>query len=171
VTPTESFGEITVRESHPEEWEALADLYSEARRAAVPQMPPAVHTDEEHRAYYRRHVFEGDGHTVWVAEGAGQVLGFAVCTPTFLDGLYVRPDLTGQGVGSLLLDVVDATHPDGYELWVFESNTGARRLYERRGLVEVERTDGSGNEEKSPDIRMARRPPDDVSPPPSSPAR
>jgi len=63
-----------------------------------------------------------------------------------------------QGIGSLLLDVVEATHPEGYELWVFESNTGARRLYERRGLVEVERTDGAGNEEKAPDIRMAWQP-------------
>src|SRR5690349_11885300 len=115
-------------------------------------MPPAVHTDEEHREYYRRHVFEGDGHTVWVAEADGELLGFALCTSTFLDGLYVHPGRTGQGIGSLLLDVVDATHPDGYELWVFESNLGARRLYESRGLVEVERTDGSANEERAPDI-------------------
>jgi GNAT superfamily N-acetyltransferase len=157
VTPTEP-PEITVREALPEEADSLADLYSVARRAAVPQMPPAAHTDDEHRAYYRRHVFEGDGHTVWVAEAEGELLGFALCTPTFLDGLYVRPDLKGQGIGSLLLDVVEATHPEGYELWVFESNTGAQRLYERRGLVVVERTDGAGNEEKAPDLRMAWRP-------------
>jgi GNAT superfamily N-acetyltransferase len=155
--PTPVAPDVTVREADPGEWAALADLYSDARRAAVPQMPPAVHTDAEHREYYRRHVFEGDEHTVWVADDRGVLLGFALCTPTFLDGLYVRPDATGQGIGSLLLDVVDATHPHGYELWVFESNTGARRLYERRGLVEVERTDGAGNEERAPDIRMARR--------------
>jgi GNAT superfamily N-acetyltransferase len=165
VTPTEPTGpreatvrEVTVREALPDEADAIADLYSDARRAAVPQMPPAVHTDDEHRGYYRRHVFEGDGHTVWAAESDGALLGFALCTPTFLDGLYIRPDLKRQGIGSLLLDVVEATHPDGYELWVFQSNSGARRLYEQRGLVEVERTDGSGNEEKSPDIRMAWRP-------------
>jgi hypothetical protein len=45
--------EVTVREALPEEWAPLADLYSEARRAAVPQMPPAIHTDAEHREYYR----------------------------------------------------------------------------------------------------------------------
>jgi GNAT superfamily N-acetyltransferase len=150
--------EVTVREALPDEAALLADLYSEARRAAVPQMPPAVHTDEEHRGYFRGHVLEGDDHTVWVAQSAGLLLGFAHCTPTFLEGLYIRADLLGQGIGSLLLDVVEATHPDGYELWVFQSNEGARRLYERRGLVEIERTDGSENEERSPDIRMAWRP-------------
>jgi GNAT superfamily N-acetyltransferase len=157
VTPTDPAPEVTVRLGTAEDAEAIADLYSDARRAAVPQMPAAVHTDEEHRAYYRRHVVEEPEHTVWVAEAGGELLGFAHCTPTFLDGLYVRPDLKGQGLGSLLLDVVEATHPDGYELWVFQSNVGARRLYERRGLVEVERTDGAGNEERSPDIRMAWR--------------
>jgi GNAT superfamily N-acetyltransferase len=167
VPPTEADpAGITVRLAVPEESDALADLYSDARRAAVPQMPPSVHSDEEHRAYYRRHLLGGDEHTVWVAEGSagdaagdGRLLGLAVCTPTFLDGLYVRADLKGQGVGSLLLDVVEATHPDGYELWVFQSNVGAQRLYRRRGLVEVERTDGSANEERAPDVRMAWRPP------------
>jgi GNAT superfamily N-acetyltransferase len=148
---------VSIRWGTVDDAEALADLYSEARRAAVPQMPPAVHTDEEHRGYYRRRLAE-DEITVWVAERAGEPLGFAMCTPTFLDGIYVRPDLRGQGIGSLLLDVVEATHPDGYELWVFASNSGARRLYERRGLVEVERTDGSGNEEQAPDLRLAWRP-------------
>jgi GNAT superfamily N-acetyltransferase len=150
--------EVSVRRGGPDDADALADLYSEARRAAVPHMPPAVHTDEEHREFYRRHLSTDPDNTIWVAEAAGETLGFAVCTPTFLDGIYVRADLKGQGIGSLLLDVVEATHPDGYELWVFRSNTGARRLYQRRGLVEVEHTDGSGNEEKAPDVRMAWRP-------------
>jgi ribosomal protein S18 acetylase RimI-like enzyme len=154
VTPTD---EMTVRPATADDADAVADLYTAARVHAVPQMPPALHTNAEDRAYVARRVIEPDV-TIWVAERDGELLGFATCTPTFLDGLYVRPELKGQGIGSLLLDVVEATHADGYELWVFESNTGARRLYERRGLVEVERTDGSGNEERSPDIRMAWRP-------------
>jgi GNAT superfamily N-acetyltransferase len=157
VTPTDLGGDVSVRLATVDDAEALADLYSDARRAAVPQMPPAMHTDEEHRGYYARQFAQADV-TVWVAESDAGPLGHAICTPTFLEGLYVRSDLKGQGIGSLLLDVVEATHPEGFELWVFESNTGARRLYERRGLVEVERTDGSGNEEKSPDLRMAWRP-------------
>jgi GNAT superfamily N-acetyltransferase len=93
-----------------------------------------------------------------VATSGEELLGFAMCTPTFLDGLYVRPDLSGRGIGSLLLDVVDATHPEASELRVIESHAGARRHYERRGFVVVERTDGSGNEEKAPDLRMAWHP-------------
>jgi GNAT superfamily N-acetyltransferase len=157
VTPTEPPAEVSVRRGVAEDAPAIAALYTAARVAAVPQMPPAMHTAEEDVAYCSRRITEAEV-TAWLAEADGELLGFAMCTPTFLDGLYVRPDLKGQGVGSLLLDVVEATHPEGYELWVFESNTGARRLYERRGLVEVERTDGSGNEEKAPDIRMAWRP-------------
>jgi ribosomal protein S18 acetylase RimI-like enzyme len=149
--------DVTVRLAGVEDALAVADLYTAARVHAVPQMPPALHTNEEDRAYLARKLAEPDVE-VWVAEADGEIVGYAQCTPTFLDGLYVAPERKGQGIGSLLLDVVDATHPDGYELWVFESNDGARRLYERRGLVVVERTDGTGNEEKAPDLRMARRP-------------
>jgi GNAT superfamily N-acetyltransferase len=148
---------VGIRQATAEDAEAIADLYTEARVHAVPQMPPALHSNAEDRAYVARRIIEPEV-TMWVAERDGELLGFATCTPTFLDSLYIRPDLTGQGLGALLLDVVEATHPDGYELWVFVSNVGARRFYRRRGLVEVERTDGSGNEEKSPDIRMAWRP-------------
>jgi GNAT superfamily N-acetyltransferase len=149
--------EVSVRRASPEDGPAIASVYTAARIAAVPQMPPALHTAEEDISFFTRRLGD-DEVTAWVAEAGPEVLGFALCTPTFLDGIYIRPDLKGQGIGSLLLDVVEATHPDGYELWVFESNTGARRLYQGRGLVEVEHTDGSGNEEKAPDVRMAWRP-------------
>jgi GNAT superfamily N-acetyltransferase len=156
VTPTEP-EVVGIRQATADDAQAIADLYTEGRVHAVPQMPPALHTNAENRVYVARRVGEPEV-TMWVAERDGELLGFATCTSTFLDSLYIRPDLTGQGLGALLLDVVEATHPDGYELWVFVSNVGARRFYERRGLVEVERTDGSSNEEKSPDIRMAWRP-------------
>ena len=161
MTPTDpdqtAPSQVSVRRAVPEDGPGVAALYTAARVAAVPQMPPALHTAEEDVVFFSRRMTD-DEVTTWIAEADGEIIGFALCTPTFLDGLYVRPELKGQGIGSLLLDVVEATHPDGYELWVFESNVGARRLYERRGLAEVERTDGSGNEEKAPDVRLAWRP-------------
>jgi hypothetical protein len=43
-------------------------------------------------------------------------------------------------------------------LWTFQTNTGARRFYERHGFVAVDETDGSANEERAPDVRYAWRP-------------
>ncbi len=51
--------------------------------------------------------------------------------------------------------MVKQQRPEGFCLWVFESNAPARAFYANRGLIELERTDGSANEEKAPDVRMA----------------
>lgn len=115
-------------------------------------MPPALHTNAEDRAWFAARLADGE-HEAWVAE-ADSLLGFALITPTWLHGLYVDPAHTSEGIGSALLDLVKSLRPDGFGLWVFESNTPARRFYARHGLVEVERTDGADNEEKAPDIRM-----------------
>jgi chorismate mutase/GNAT superfamily N-acetyltransferase len=147
--------DLVLRQAGPDDAEAIADLYTAARVAAVPQMPPALHTNAEDRAWMARQLASAD-HEAWVAElPDGRIVGYALLTPTWLDHLFVDPDRCGTGIGSVLLDLVRSLRPDGFSLWVFESNTGARRFYARHGLVELERTDGSGNEEKAPDVRMA----------------
>ena len=45
----------------------------------------------------------------------------------------------------------------GLELWTFQINATAQRFYERHGFVAVDRTDGSANEEREPDIRYRWR--------------
>jgi chorismate mutase/GNAT superfamily N-acetyltransferase len=130
---------------------AVADIHLASRRAAA--MPPTVHTDDEVRRWLDGRLRSTD--EVWLAEVDGVPGGYARMTETWLDDLYVVPELAGQGLGSALLDLVKAQRPRGFCLWVFESNTPARRFYAGRGLVELERTDGSGNEERSPDIKLA----------------
>ncbi len=65
--------------------------------------------------------------------GDGEAGGFLV------DGLCVRPDARGRGVGSALIAALcDEARARGYrELWldVVDTNTRARALYERRGFV------------------------------------
>jgi putative acetyltransferase len=39
------------------------------------------------------------------------------------------------------------------DLWTFQANAQARRFYEHRGFRLVELTDGSANEEETPDAR------------------
>ena len=75
----------------------------------------------------------------------------------FVDQLYVEPGLTGRGIGSALLAVAKRERPQGLQLWAFQTNTGARRFYERHGFVEVRRTDGRDNEERAPDVLYAYR--------------
>lgn len=153
MTPTDE-PDLALRQAGPGDAPAIAGLYTAARVAAVPMMPAALHTGEEDRAWFATQLARAD-REAWVAERAGELLGFALFDAVWLDLLFIRPDTTGQGVGAVLLDLVKSLRPGGFALWVFESNTGARRFYARHGLVELERTDGAGNEEKSPDIRMA----------------
>lgn len=131
--------------------EAVAQVHLRSRAAS--SMPPGVHTDAQVRAWLASRL-DGSGDETWVAEVAGRVVGYARFTRTWLDDLYVDPDDAGQGVGSALLDLVKARHPEGFGLWVFVVNTPAIAFYAARGLVERERTDGSGNEERAPDVRM-----------------
>jgi chorismate mutase/GNAT superfamily N-acetyltransferase len=129
---------------------ALALVQLEARASAP--MPPSLHPDHEVRAWLSGRLATDE---VWVAEHDGRVAGYARLTETWLDDLYVAPAYARQGVGSALLDLAKSLRPGGFCLWVFESNTPARGFYARHGLVELERTDGSANEEKAPDLRLA----------------
>lgn len=146
--------ELTLRPATDEDASALADLYSAARVAAVPAMPPAIHTNAEDRVWFAARLADGE-HEAWLAEESEEPLGYALFTPAWLDHLFIRPDRLGNGVGSLLLDVVKSHRTDGFCLWVFEQNERARAFYRHRGLIELERTDGAGNEERTPDVRMA----------------
>jgi chorismate mutase/GNAT superfamily N-acetyltransferase len=154
--------DLLLRPATPEDADTLACLFWDARRAAHPAMPASVHTRTEVGHWFAevlglepRTTPMPDDRETWVAERDGEVVGYVVLDPEWLDSLYVRPDLTGQGIGSALLDLVKGLRPGGFALWVFETNTGARRFYARHGLWELERTDGSTNEEGAPDLRMA----------------
>lgn len=145
--------DLQLRPAVSEDLRAIADLYVRVRAAAVPAMPPGTHPPAEVQAWVAG--WDLRAWDVWVAESGGVLVGYAVVAGDWLHSLYVAPEAARQGVGGALLDVVKGRRPGGFCLWVFESNTVARSFYERRGLVDLERTDGSGNEERSPDIKMA----------------
>ncbi len=145
--------DLQLRRATPDDAAALAEVHLAARKGALPAMPPSVHSDAEALPWVTGWLAGDD--EVWVAESDGVPVGYARLTPGWLDDLYVAPQFAGRGVGGTLLDLAKSVRPDGFALWVFESNLPARRFYERRGLVELERTDGSANEERAPDIRMA----------------
>ena len=116
---------------------------------------PTLHTPEEDRAYFGGIVSERE---VWVWEEDGSILGFAALDDDELTHIYVEPDAHGRGIGGALMERAKERRPGGFQLWVFQQNANARRFYERRGFVLVRETDGSGNEERTPDALYAWRP-------------
>ncbi len=130
----------------------MAEVWLRSRQASVPAIPAPVHSDDEVRAWFAEVVLPE--RETWVAEVDGAVVGLLVLEDDDVDQLYVDPSMTGQGVGSRLLDRAKERRPTGLVLWTFQTNLGARRFYARHGFVEVARTDGD-NEEGAPDIRLA----------------
>jgi GNAT superfamily N-acetyltransferase len=139
----------TIRRGSPADAPAAAALYMRARRAAAAAgtIPPGIH-DEDDVAGYLAH------RELWLAGDAGLL----VLEDDWVEQLYVEPELTGQGIGTALLELAKRERPDGLQLWTFQSNLGAQRFYERHGFVEVRRTDGAGSEEKAPDVLYAWTP-------------
>lgn len=147
---TRTDADLQLRPATESDAAAVTAVHLSSRREAA--MPAGVHTDDEVGAWLAARLRDDE---VWVAESDGAVVGYARMTATWLDDLYVAPEHARQGVGAALLDLVKAQRPAGFCLWVFEMNAPARAFYARHGLVELERTDGSANEEGEPDVRMA----------------
>ncbi|MGI8756304.1 MAG: GNAT family N-acetyltransferase [Acidimicrobiales bacterium] len=147
----------TIRQAHARDAPEAASVYLAARHRSVPDIPPLVHSDDEVRAWFRDVVVPRQ--VVWVAVVDDSLVGLLALEGAHVEHLYVAPGHTDQGVGSELLDHAKSLQPAGLHLVVFESNVGARGFYRRHGFVELERTDGSGNEEGAPDIACRWSPP------------
>lgn len=82
--------------------------------------------------------------------------GFVALKDGVVPALYLAPGARGRGYGAQLLDRVKQGS-DALSLWTFQANAGARRFYAREGFTEIEHTDGSGNDEGLPDVRLEWR--------------
>ena len=151
--------EVTIRRATSSDAAVVAELYLRARRAAsaTGMIPPPVHDDDD-AGDWVIHVVIGRLEC-WLAEQmSGTLVGMLVLDGDWIDQLYVDPDLTRAGIGTELITLAKRERPDGLRLWTFVSNERAQRFYLRHGFQEVERTDGSRNEEGAPDIQYAWTP-------------
>ena len=112
-----------LRRALPSDAAAIAALHLAARRDAMPYLP-ALQSDEEVRAWTRDTLLPKA--EVWVAEIAGEPVGYLALVDDILDHLYVGPGRQGQGVGSLLLAKAKALRPAGLRLYAFQRNRRAR---------------------------------------------
>ena len=144
---------VTIDRGRPGDAGQVAALFAAARAAVMPWLP-VLHDADEDRAFFARALAEEEVH---VARRGDEVLGFIVLAGGEVGHLYVRPDAQRAGLGSRLLEVAKARRPGGLELWAFQRNAAALAFYAGHGFAEVRRTDGSGNEEREPDVRLAWR--------------
>lgn len=138
---------MILRRANPEDAEAIAIVHRTAMRVSLAFLPE-VHTAAEDLAFFAERFLPA--YEVWVADTDGRVAGYVGFDPDWIHHLYVLPDFQGQAIGPKLLALALA---DGRprKLWTFQQNARARRFYEARGFVLMKLTDGSDNEEKTPD--------------------
>ncbi|MBT3167446.1 GNAT family N-acetyltransferase [Streptomyces sp. Vc74B-19] len=132
-----------------------ADVWLRSFAAALPSVRRA-HDDDEVRAWFSHVVVPR--HETWVAVVDSGVVGVLVLEAGELEQLYLDPSWRGRGLGDRFMTLAKQRRPDGLALWTFQINEPARRFYERHGFLAVEHTDGSGNEEREPDVRYVWRP-------------
>ncbi|TRC96337.1 GNAT family N-acetyltransferase [Mesorhizobium sp. WSM4303] len=144
--------DITLRPAAASDAAAIAKLM----RAALGSFNwmPVVHTPAEDLAFIRDIVLPRQ--QVTVAEAGCNIVGFIAVSGDWVEQLYLDPAWTGQGIGSRLLTQATAALPV-VKLHCFQSNTGARRFYERHGFRAEAFGDGTTNEEGLPDIFYVRR--------------
>jgi 8-oxo-dGTP pyrophosphatase MutT (NUDIX family)/GNAT superfamily N-acetyltransferase len=132
---------------------ACARVYTRSKAFVMPEVPEP-HTETEVAGWMAEVAIPT--MDVWVADLDGVVVGQVMLEPGWLHHLYVDPSWMGRGLGDQIMDLVSRRQPRDLQLWAFQTNARARRFYERHGFKEVELTDGSGNEERWPDVRYAR---------------
>lgn len=147
--PTRSFRLyfMNIRAVHAHEGPQIAQISRETRLAAMPYLPD-LHTPEEDLAFFASEI---KSSTCLVAEVNGEIVGFGCVRDGWLNHLYVLPNHQGVGIGSALLNELRSKID---QFWVFQKNHLARDFYKLRGFIEVEFTDGAGNEENEPDVRF-----------------
>ncbi len=142
--------DVVLRRAEPSDAAAIADVWLRSFGAALPSVRRANSEDEVRR--WIRDVLV-PRHDAWVAEADGAVVGVLALSAGWLDQLYLDPAWRGRGLGDRLIALAKRLRPAGLQLWTFQVNEPAQRFYERHGFVVVERTDGSRNEEREPDVR------------------
>ncbi|KQP01148.1 GNAT family N-acetyltransferase [Leifsonia sp. Leaf264] len=137
---------------------AIAEVWLASFTAALPTVRRA-HSDDEVHGWVRDTLLPEA--QVWVADDDAQIVAMmAIDSRDIADGpgelaqLYVLPDHLGRGIGGRLLAIAQNASPAGLSLWTFQVNTRARGFYVHHGFHEVELTDGAGNEEREPDVRL-----------------
>jgi ribosomal protein S18 acetylase RimI-like enzyme len=155
-----------VRVAVADEWELVRDV----RLAALREAPYAFGSTYAREASFTQAQWRGrlgsDRSVTFLAElpDRGELAGLA---GVYLEdgmadlvSMWVRPAARGSGAGQALVeaaaDWAKARDHDTLYLWVTETNTAARRLYERCGFRPTGERQPLPSDPSLPELRMRR---------------
>jgi GNAT superfamily N-acetyltransferase len=137
-------GMVVLRELVEDDWELLRDV----RLAALSDAPHAFGSTYAREVAFSEEQWRGRilgrgvtffGFLAEVPEPAGVSGVYTAEGVADLVSMWVRPSARGRGVGEALIEAAtEWAKARGYDtlyLWVTESNSPARRLYERCGFA------------------------------------
>jgi GNAT superfamily N-acetyltransferase len=144
---------IELRPAHPDDAARVARVLLASRQAFLPYAV-SPHSDEDTRRWVRDVLVPSGGVTV-ALDGEAMVGVLAVSRDagvSWIDQLYLSPAFVGRGLGTRLLRHALQRLEPPVRLYTFQANAGARRFYERHGFRAIAFSDGSGNDERCPDV-------------------
>jgi GNAT superfamily N-acetyltransferase len=139
---------IRLREATSADADAIAEVFTASRGLLT--FLPRLHTPDEDRAFIAHRIVPE--YRLTLAEEDGRLLGYMAEGEAWIEQLYVSPIAVRRGVGSALMAEAKARQKR-LELWCFKQNVTGRAFYAAQGFEALYETDGSGNEERSPDVR------------------
>ena len=143
---------ISIRPATDADACGVFDVLYSSRKEFLPYA--CLRTPEDIQRWTRRVLIPGGG--VDLAISGDKIAGVVATARSdgvgWVTQLYVAPAYVGRGIGALLISHALASLSRPVRLWCFQRNTRARRFYERRGFEPIRFTDGSGNEERCPDV-------------------
>lgn len=111
--------------------QVYAESWRDSHRALCSPASLARHTPEYHRDLLQQKIRQG-GQVFLLTDG--QPAGIVSVRGSLIENLYVLPALQNRGYGSRLLNFAIGQCTGDPALWVLNTNTGAQRLYARRGF-------------------------------------
>lgn len=139
--------------------DCAADVYLRSRKELV-ACAPLVHSDEAVREWIRRDLIPAGRTTVAVVDDL--LVGLLAVSKgtdcSWIDQLYLLPAWLGRCIGTRLVELARSELLPPIRLYTFQCNQPARLFYERRGFKAIAFGDGSGNEERRPDILYELQP-------------
>jgi GNAT superfamily N-acetyltransferase len=156
---------VVVREVAPDDWEILRDV----RLAALREAPHAFGSNYAREAAFTEEQWRGrinDRSVTYFAylpenpEPAGLAGVYVADGVADVVSMWVRPSARGHAVGEALIgataDWAKARDHAWLLLWVTETNTSARKLYQRCGFTLTGERQPLPSDPALPEIRMRR---------------